>query len=86
MSYFLNFANGVAINACEYFSNRKNAILVQPDDLNAARKAVQKIFEDRTWAKRIGEQAKRDSQNYTWECRAKKIVEFLNSRLREMHK
>ena len=74
---FLYMSSGVPIIAPELHDtsavlNRKNAILVQPDDLNAARKAVQKIFEDRTWAKRIGEQAKRDSQNYTWECRAKK--------------
>ena len=61
--------------------NYKNSALVQPDNLTAAQKAIRRIFVDKTWARAIAEQAKLDSQNYTWERRAKRIIEFLDERL-----
>lgn len=65
--------------------NYKNSALVEPDNLLLAQKTIRRIFEDKTWAKGIAEQAKLDSQNYTWERRAKKIIDFLNKRLRELN-
>jgi len=63
--------------------NHENAALVEPDNLLSAQKTIRRIFEDKTWAKGIAEQAKLDSQNYTWERRAQKIIEFLNERLQD---
>ena len=61
--------------------SKKNAVLVEPDNLLSAQKAIRRIFEDKTWAEGIAEQAKLDSRNYTWQCRAKRIIEVLNERL-----
>jgi len=61
--------------------NHENAALVEPDNIDLAEKTIRKIFEDEAWARSIAKQAQLDSKNYTWECRAKKIIEFLNERL-----
>ncbi|TDI94345.1 MAG: glycosyltransferase [Caldithrix sp.] len=87
---FLYLSSGVPILAPELpdtsgVLNYKNSALVEPDNLLLAQKTIRRIFEDKTWAKGIAEQAKLDSQNYTWERRAKKIIDFLNKRLRELN-
>lgn len=87
---FLYMSSGVPIVAPELpdtsgVLNYKNSALVEPDNLLLAQKTIRRIFEDKTWAKGIAEQAKLDSQNYTWERRAKKIIDFLNKRLRELN-
>ncbi|MCZ6595819.1 MAG: glycosyltransferase [Bacteroidetes bacterium] len=61
--------------------NDQNAALVAPDNIDLAVKAIRKIFEDKAWARSIAKQAQLDSEKYTWERRAKKIIEFLNERL-----
>lgn len=61
--------------------NKKNAVLIEPDNLDSAQKAMRRIFEDKAWASSIAKQAKLDSKNYTWQHRARKIITFLNERL-----
>lgn len=58
--------------------NDQNAVLVQPDNLDSAAKAIRKIFEDEGWVSSIAKQAQLDSKNYTWQSRAKRIIEFVN--------
>ena len=54
--------------------NDKNAALVEPDNLQEAVKTIRKSFEDKRWANSIAKQARNESQNYTWQCRANKFV------------
>ena len=61
--------------------NEKNAVLVAPDDLPLAQEKMRKIFEDEAWRRSISKRAQLDSQNYTWQSRAKRIIAWLNERL-----
>ena len=36
--------------------NRTNAVLVQPDNLTAAQKAIRRVFEDKTWSRELAKQ------------------------------
>lgn len=58
--------------------NNRNAVLVEPDNLEAAAQAIRRIFSEPTWANALAAQAKVDSQNYTWESRASKIINFMS--------
>ncbi|MCG8606070.1 glycosyltransferase [bacterium] len=59
----------------------QNAVLVEPDSLSSAKAALRRIFQNPAWAQSIAEQARLDSEGYTWQNRAWKIMEFLNERL-----
>ncbi len=88
---FLYMAAGVPILAPDLPDTKgvltnNNAALVTPDDLNSAEAAMQRIFDDRSWAQSIGKQVQLDSKKYTWEQRAKRITKFLNKRLNEREK
>lgn len=54
-----------------------NAILVKPDDPQMMAIGVQKALYDTALAKEISEQAYKDVQNYTWDNRTKKILDFI---------
>jgi glycosyltransferase involved in cell wall biosynthesis len=60
-----------------------NAILTEPDNPAALAKAIQRIVQDPAFARKIGENARRDVNSYTWERRAGKILEFINSSMSE---
>ncbi len=58
-----------------------NCALVEPDNPAMSERTIRRIFRDKPWATSIGTQAQRDAQNYTWTCRAQKILAFLDNRL-----
>ena len=57
--------------------NENNSILVKPDNPEALGEGIKKILNNPDLAKKISEQAYRDVQKYTWNNRAKKILDFL---------
>lgn len=58
-------------------SGQGNAILVKPDSPEALAEGIKKVLNSPNLAKGISEQAYRDVQKYTWNNRAKKILEFI---------
>lgn len=62
--------------------NERNAVLVAPDNLEAAAAALRRIFADREWAESLALQARKDSENYSWKRRAMKIISFIGGQLR----
>jgi len=54
-----------------------NAILVEPDNPEAIAIGIKKVLNDLELSKKISEQAYRDVQKYTWDNRAKKILNFI---------
>ena len=59
--------------------NERNAILVEPDNPQALAEGIKKAIENQAMAQEIASRAFQDVQEYTWEKRAKKILELLNS-------
>ena len=57
--------------------NRKNAIIVKPDDPSDLANGIKKILEDKELAEQISQQAFRDVDNYTWEKRVESILDFI---------
>ncbi|HMW35094.1 MAG TPA: glycosyltransferase family 4 protein [bacterium] len=64
----------------EILQNNQNAILVRPDDLDAARKAVQVLSENSDLRISLSRNAYRDGLKYTWTERAKFISAFIRTR------
>jgi len=58
--------------------NEGNAILVQPDNPQGLAEGIRKVLENKNLAEKISARAFRDVQNYTWQKRVKKILEFIN--------
>jgi len=57
--------------------NEQNSALVERDNLDLAKKTIRKIFENQSWACSLANQTLLDSQNFTWQSRAKRIINFL---------
>ncbi len=57
--------------------NEKNAVLVEPDNPEALAKGILKILKNKQLADKISQQAFQDVQQYTWQKRAEKILEFI---------
>jgi glycosyltransferase involved in cell wall biosynthesis len=55
--------------------NPQNAILVPADDPSAWEQAIQSLRNDPELRNRLASQARRDAQRYTWETRARRILE-----------
>ncbi len=60
----------------EILHSGKNALLVPPDESEAAAAAVQLVLSDPEMAGRLGHQAQEDARAYTWQARARKLAEF----------
>jgi len=58
--------------------NENNSILVKPDNPQAMAEGIKKALNDREFSVKITEQAHRDVQKYTWDNRAKSILDFIN--------
>jgi len=58
--------------------NEGNAVLVAPDDVQALKGGLLKIFTDYSGANLLAANARRDVQNFTWEKRVQKICNFIN--------
>lgn len=57
--------------------NEDNAVLVKPSDPKALAEGIRRVLEDEEFAKKIAEKAYEDVQQYSWEKRAGRILEFL---------
>ena len=57
--------------------NEKNAILVESDNPQAMAEGIKKAIKDMDFSAKISEQAYQDVQRYSWDNRAKKILEFI---------
>lgn len=63
----------------EVLTDGQNALLVPPDDIDAWETAVRRLQSDPGLGARIGRQACEDFQkNYTWDARAKKVLQGLS--------
>jgi glycosyltransferase involved in cell wall biosynthesis len=83
---FLYLATGRPIIApstpdvLEVLEDRRNAILLPPDDLDAAITRIQSLGRDPLERARIGAAAVLDAAKYTWEGRAARVMEFVEER------
>jgi len=68
----------------EILRDGENAILVEPDDPRALLKGIQRVLDDPDLARRISEQAYSEVMQYSWEERARKILEFITDALEGM--
>jgi len=58
----------------------ETALLVEPDNPKALAEGIEMILDNPGLAKRISEQAYGEVQQYSWDERARKIIEFIESR------
>jgi glycosyltransferase involved in cell wall biosynthesis len=65
----------------EVLHDGENALLVPPDDVDAAAAAVRRAFGDAALAARLGAAASADQHHYTWQARARQIRAFIGERL-----
>ncbi len=65
----------------EVLTHKKNAIFISPGDPIALAGAIKSVIEDKSFGEKLGKQALADVQQYTWQKRAEKILEFIKSRL-----
>ncbi len=57
--------------------NEDNSVLVESDNREKLVEGIRKILQDQELAEKIAKQAFLDVKNYTWQKRAKKILEFI---------
>jgi starch synthase len=65
----------------EVLEDRRNAILLPPDDLDAAVARIRDLEHDPIERARIGSAAASDAAKYTWEGRAARVIQFVERRL-----
>jgi glycosyltransferase involved in cell wall biosynthesis len=65
----------------EILKDGENAIFVEPEDPDVLTEGIKKL-EDEGFAKKIVENAYIDVQKYTWDERAKKVLEFIEHRVK----
>ncbi len=63
----------------EILENGKTAVLVEPENPQALAEGIEKVLADRDFAKRIAEEAYKKMQDFTWEKRAERIVNFIEN-------
>lgn len=63
----------------EVLRDGENALLVPPDDAAALETGLKRLLADDPLAARIAAQARRDAEMYTWDRRARVIMEFTSS-------
>ncbi|MBN1611635.1 MAG: glycosyltransferase family 4 protein [Polyangiaceae bacterium] len=69
-------------DVCEVLEDRRNAVLLPPDDLDAAVTRIRALEHDPLERARIGSAAVLDAAKYTWEGRAARVMEFIERRRR----
>lgn len=80
LKLFEYMAAGVPIVAADLLSIReilseKNAILVEPDNADSLANGIQKALEDEELSAKIARAAKEDTKEFTWDKRAKRILD-----------
>jgi len=61
----------------EILQDEKNAALVEPDNPRALAEGIKRVLMDKELAKRISKQGFKDVQEYSWEKRARRIIDFM---------
>jgi len=54
--------------------NEGNSLLCDTEDLSAWKRNIEKVLDDRSLQKRLGDQARRDVEQYSWMTRAKHVL------------
>jgi glycosyltransferase involved in cell wall biosynthesis len=63
----------------EVLHHNENALLVPPDDVDAAAAAIQLAVFNQTLSEKLGNAARRDAAQFTWQERAQRFSLFLNN-------
>jgi len=82
---FEYLASGAPIVASDLPSIREivseeEVFFVKPDDPQELAQGIERLLTDQEFARTLSSRALERSKEYTWEKRAKKIVEFINRR------
>jgi len=82
MKMFEYMASGIPIVASDIPSirevlNKKNAVLVKPDNSRDLAKNIEKILKNAGFYANISKKAYQDVQKYTWQKRSKNILKFV---------
>lgn len=86
MKMFEYMASGRPIVASDFPVLREvlrpdeNAVLVPPANAEALTGSIQRLLADPGLSERLGAQALRDVGQYTWDCRAGKVLDFIRER------
>lgn len=54
--------------------NEGNAVLCEPEDLDAWRRAIERAMADVQWRDKLAQQARQDVEQYTWRRRVQRVV------------
>ncbi len=60
--------------------DEENAVLVAPGDPEALAEGIKRVLDDEDLAKKIAEKAYHDVQQYSWEKRAERILEYIGGK------
>jgi glycosyltransferase involved in cell wall biosynthesis len=63
----------------EVLHHDENALLVPPDDVDAAAAAIRLSVSKRTIGEKLGYAARQNAEYFTWQARAKRLSTFLES-------
>jgi len=63
----------------EILHHEENALLVPPDNVDAAAAAIRLAVFDRALGEKLGDAAQRDAAQFTWQARAKRFAVFLEN-------
>ncbi len=63
----------------EMLRHEENALLVSPDDVDAAAAAIRRAIFDEACGAQLGQAAQRDAAQYTWRARAERFAGFLQN-------
>ena len=64
----------------EILRDGKNAVLVEPDDPRGLAEGIKRVLDDPDLARTISKQAYSEVRQYSWDERARKILEFVGSK------
>ncbi len=64
-------------STAEILRDGENGLLVPPSDAEALAQALRRLREDASLGQRLAAQAARDVQAYTWDARARRILDFI---------
>jgi glycosyltransferase involved in cell wall biosynthesis len=62
----------------EILSNEVNALLIKPGESDELIFAINRLIQDKHLAYRLAEKARIDVEKYTWQERARKLLEYLH--------
>ncbi|MDD2935317.1 MAG: glycosyltransferase family 4 protein, partial [Candidatus Pacebacteria bacterium] len=82
LKVFAHMSSGVPIVASDLPAlkevlNKNNSILVEPDSSESLAEGIKKVLEDKNLAENISRQALLDVAKYTWQKRAKAILNHI---------